>query len=101
MTDKQIKRAEDLSVEYQLAHRPMYMGGDAFSEEIRRFNINPDFIAGYEKGLEDSSLTWEDIYSIVYIYYGVFREGQFNKDEVQQLCEEILRRFNEQKGEEE
>ena len=53
MTEEQRKRAEDLSVKWQLAHHPMAIGGDMFADVVHNCNINPAFIAGYEAALND------------------------------------------------
>lgn len=45
----------------------MALGGDAFAEEVQRWNINPAYVAGYEQAEKDLALTWEDIKRIVNI----------------------------------
>ena len=45
-------------------------------------------------------LTWEDIYSIIYIYIGIIKDKYFLDAEPEILCKEVLRKFNETKEKE-
>lgn len=48
------KRAEQKSIEWQIAHHPMAIGGDNFADLVEYFNINPAYIAGYEQAEKDT-----------------------------------------------
>jgi len=59
-----MKRAEQKSIEWQIAHHPMAIGGDDFTDLVEYVNINPAYVAGYEQAEKDLALTWEDIAKI-------------------------------------
>lgn len=50
----------------------------------------------YQKYMNEK-LTWEDIYNITRIYIEMLREKEWQKEEPEAICKEILRRFNEMK----
>ena len=52
---------------------------------------------GYEQAEKDLALSWEDVQAIIYIFFSVSRDEQFHGTEPQYFCDEILRRFNEQR----
>lgn len=55
-------RAEKASIAYQLvAHGPRVMGGDAVlsDDDFKFWNINYDFVAGYEQALKDIGIVNE------------------------------------------
>jgi len=55
-------RAEEASIAYQLVtHGPRVMGGDAVlsDDDFKFWNINYDFVAGYEQAEKDLALTIE------------------------------------------
>ena len=52
---------------------------------------------GYMQAEKDLALTWEDIQAIIHIFFLVSREEQFQGTEPPYFCEEVLRRFNEQR----
>lgn len=46
-------KATQRSVEWQKANNPMAIGGDMFSDLVDAYNVNPAFVAGYQKAEED------------------------------------------------
>ena len=93
-------KAEKASIAYQLvAHGPRVMGGDAVlsDDDLKFWNINYDFVAGYEQAEKDLALTWKDISIICQAYVDVNYE--FDYHSLQEKYEEILWRFNKAKEE--
>ena len=72
-------KAEEKSVEWQLANNPMAIGGDAFADMIAEYNVNPAFVAGYkqaEKETIERAVKWldENIYK-----YEVEPMGEYDR----------------------
>lgn len=91
------KRAEELSIQYQLEHfGPRVIGGSAIvsEEELRTFNINRQFKDGYEQAEKDLSLTADDIELIDQIFTELCGSTDAEGDE---YYEKVLRMFNEQR----
>ena len=93
-------RAEEASIAYQLvAHGPRVMGGDAVlsDDDFKFWNINYDFVAGYEQAEEDLSLTIEDIELLHTFLYAIKnnKQGMFTFTRLSdEQYKEVLRRFN-------
>lgn len=93
-------RAEEASIAYQLvAHGPRVMGGDALlsDDDFKFWNINYDFVAGYEQAEKDLSLTIEDIEKIHTFLYAIKnnKQGAFTFTRLSdEQYKEVLRRFN-------
>ena len=60
-------KATQKSIEWQKAHHPMAIGGDAFADMVDSCNVNPAFVAGYKEAEKDFALNWEDVKAIVTI----------------------------------
>jgi hypothetical protein len=92
-------RAEKASIAYQLvAHGPRVMGGDAVlsDDDFKFWNINYDFVAGYEQAKKDLSLTIEDIELLHTFLYAVKnnKQGMFTFTRLSdEQYKEVLRRF--------
>lgn len=92
-------RAEEASIAYQLvAHGPRVMGGDALlsDDDFKFWNINYDFVAGYEQAKKDLALSIDDIEKIhTFLYaiknnkHGVFTFTRLSDEQYK----EVLRRF--------
>ena len=97
-------RAEKASIAYQLVARgPRVMGGDALlsDDDFKFWNINYDFVAGYEQAEKDLELTWEDVQLLdFYAMECQVEESKGRKfNSSQEFFEEVLRRFNKTKNE--
>ncbi len=91
-------RAEEASIAYQLVtHGPRVMGGDAVlsDDDFKFWNINYDFVAGYEQAKKDLALTWEDVQLLdFYAMECQVEESKGRKfNSSQEFFEEVLRRF--------
>ena len=97
-------RAEEASIAYQLVtHGPRVMGGDAVlsDDDFKFWNINYDFVAGYEQAQKDLELTWEDVQLLdFYTMECQVEESKGRKfNSSQEFFEEVLRRFKKAKEE--
>lgn len=93
-------KATQKSIEWQKAHHPMAIGGDAFADMIDSYNVNPAFVAGYKEAEKDLALTPEDVKAIVTIADSMLTHTVWDAIEwpdEQKYYEEVLRRFNEQR----
>ena len=61
-------------------------------------NRREGFIEGYEQAEKDLALTWIDIRNILSIADEVEQENDCNVKVKSELCEEVLRRFNNSKA---
>ena len=94
-------RAEEASIAYQLvAHGPRVRGGDAVlsDDDFKFWNINYDFVAGYEQAQKDLELTWEDMRAIRIIKDHLTASINGPMWDSKEFYEEILRRFNKAKN---
>lgn len=102
-------KAEEKAIAYQLAtHGPNVIGGGAIlsDEEHKYWNINYDFLAGYEEAEEDLGLTWEDVSLLNNIRTEeINRIVSESKDGIiftdnDELSKIVLKKFNKIKGNE-
>lgn len=87
------KRAEEIAYEIYPAHSSTAVLSSAQVDLLRM-----GCIKGYEQAEKDLSLTWEDVRTLFKIAYN-YEDDAIEKPPYlsQEYCEEILRRFNEQK----
>lgn len=96
-------KAEEASIAYQLVtHGPRVMGGDAVlsDDDFKFWNINYDFVAGYEQAKKDLSLTIEDIELLHTFLYAIKnnKQGMFTFTRLSdEQYKEVLRRFKKAK----
>ena len=97
-------KATQKSIEWQKANYPMVIGGDAFTDIVDSFNVNPAFVAGYKEAQKDLALTWEDMKDVIAAEGSIYDENNGNSKEVfaaypteEAFYGEVLRRFNEQR----
>lgn len=90
-------KATQKSIEWQKAHNPMAIGGDAFGDMIDSYNVNPAYVAGYKEAEKDCTLKVEDLellhtflYAVKYNKQGAFTFTRLSNGQY----EEVLRRFN-------
>ena len=97
-------KAEEASIAYQLVtHGPRVMGGDAVlsDDDFKFWNINYDFVAGYEQAEKERALTWEDVQLLdFYAMECQVEESKGRKfNSSQEFFEEVLWRFKKAKEE--
>ena len=80
------------------AYPPKIDGDSRGSYDFNELN-RIKYLQGYHQAEKDMELTWEDIESIITISYFLDKEeettGKYAK--IMTHCEEVLKRFNEQK----
>ena len=91
-------KATQKSIEWQKANHPIAIGGDAFTDMVDSFNVNPAFVAGYKEAEKALALTWIDIRNIVRIAEKLNDENKTIPRKYgfgQQFWEAVLGVFNE------
>ena len=102
--ENSMSKAEDLSRQYVLPfldkHYEKY--GEHKQMELTRFD-GYDIMSAYEEGYyqaeKDLELTWEDIEKIDDIALRLNASAESRDMSYQEFCQEVLKRFKEQKGE--
>ena len=92
-------KATQKSIEWQKANHPIAIGGDAFTDMVDSFNVNPAFVAGYKEAEKDLALTWEDVAILITIYEAGIENGDYRRyneaEWMKEYSQDILRKFNE------